>query len=159
MTAWRDIPGFEGYRISDAGTVVRLDGGAVSTSTHKEGYLIVSIGSPRQKMLVHRLVLESFVGPAPEGHLTRHLNGDPSDNHLSNLTWGTQQENMLDSVRHGTRATGSENGNSRLVLDEVEAIRREYATGLVSQRSLAARYDVSQKTIFNIVKEKQWRNS
>ena len=52
--------------------------------------------------LVHRLVLEAFVGPRPEGMVARHLNGDPGDNRLENLAWGTQSENNYDKVRHGT---------------------------------------------------------
>jgi hypothetical protein len=33
----------------------------------------------------------------------RHLNGNPADNRWpENLAWGTQSENNLDRVRHGT---------------------------------------------------------
>jgi len=46
--------------------------------------------------------LETSVGPCPEGHVTRHLNGDPTDNRLENLRWGTRSENQRDSVKHGT---------------------------------------------------------
>lgn len=34
--------------------------------------------------------------------MCRHLNGNPYDNRLENLAWGTPSENMLDKVRHGT---------------------------------------------------------
>lgn len=37
-----------------------------------------------------------------EGGIGRHLNGDPSDNRVDNLTWGTPSENMYDKGRHGT---------------------------------------------------------
>lgn len=45
---------------------------------------------------LHRVILETFVGPAPEGAVTRHLNDVRTDNRLENLAWGTQQENMDD---------------------------------------------------------------
>jgi hypothetical protein len=44
----------------------------------------------------------AFVGPCPAGLEIRHLNGNATDNHLSNLTYGTKSENELDRVRHGT---------------------------------------------------------
>jgi hypothetical protein len=50
---------------------------------------------------VHTLVLEGFVGPRPDRNHARHLNGNPVDNHLANLAWGTVSENMYDKVRHG----------------------------------------------------------
>jgi hypothetical protein len=157
MADWRPVPGHEDYEVSSVGQVRRVDSGRIlKPRVHAEGYHIVALGRGGRDKLVHRLVLSAFVGPAPEGLVARHLNGVPGDNTVSNLTWGTQQQNMQDSVDHGTRACGSDNGNSRLLEEEVEAIRMQYATGLVSQRALAGRYGVSQRTIWNIVNEKQW---
>ena len=50
---------------------------------------------------VHRVVLEAFVGPCPEGHEACHNNGNPSDNRLENLRWDTKSANALDRVRDG----------------------------------------------------------
>lgn len=52
--------------------------------------------------LVHRLVLEAFVGPCPEGMEGCHGDGDPTNNSLGNLRWDTATSNQLDKVRHGT---------------------------------------------------------
>ncbi len=65
---------------------------------------------------VHRLVLETYVGPCPAGMQCRHLNGDHQDNRLVNLKWGTRSENMQDAVRHGTHAglrQGKEHSRSK----------------------------------------------
>jgi hypothetical protein len=51
---------------------------------------------------VHALVLLAHTGPRPEGMVVRHLNGDPADNRLANLAYGTYVENQADAVRHGT---------------------------------------------------------
>src|SRR5690606_11217835 len=51
---------------------------------------------------VHRLVMEAFVGPLPEGMEVRHLDDDPDNNALSNLVYGTRSENLEDRVRLGT---------------------------------------------------------
>jgi hypothetical protein len=49
----------------------------------------------RQRMaLVHRLVLEAFVGPCGSTKIhAAHLNGQRADNRLENLTWATAFEN------------------------------------------------------------------
>ncbi len=157
---WIRIPDHDAYEVSTDGEVRRwLTGQRLRLTVRASGHLKVSLGKETRTKSVHRLVLESFVGPCPEGMECRHLNGDPSDNRLSNLRWGTHRENMLDSVRHGTRATGSRNGNSRLHEDAVREIRSAYATGKITQRALALQHGVSQKTIFNIVKEKQWQST
>jgi hypothetical protein len=53
---------------------------------------------------VHSLVILAFVGPRPDGEQVRHLNGNPADNRLTNLAYGTQSQNQQDSLRHGTHA-------------------------------------------------------
>jgi hypothetical protein len=50
---------------------------------------------------VHRLVLETFVGPCPDGMECCHNNGDPADNRLENLRWDTLSSNAYDRVEHG----------------------------------------------------------
>lgn len=50
----------------------------------------------------HVLVMTEFVGPRPEGMDIRHIDGDPGNNALSNLAYGTHSENMRDKRRHGT---------------------------------------------------------
>ncbi len=70
-------------------------------------YKIVGLRSPdnpgtKKQVYVHQLVLGAFVGPCPIGMECRHLDGNPSNNFLSNLRWGTHLENMEDMRRHGS---------------------------------------------------------
>lgn len=113
---WLPVSGYEGsYEVSDLGRVRSLDritdrgrkwrGRVMSPAPMRSnGYLIVSLwrdGSQRTT-LVHRLVLSAFVGPAPDGAEGLHGDGDPENNKLTNLSWGTHSENEMDKVRHGT---------------------------------------------------------
>lgn len=120
MTQWKAIPGYEGtYEASDDGQIrsierhVRIGRGegylrfypSVIRSLYvdKAGYQRVTLKNQgaRRNHLVHHLALEAFVGPKPAGMECRHLNGNPADNRLENLQWGTSSENSFDVVRHG----------------------------------------------------------
>ena len=47
--------------------------------------------------LVHRLVLETFVGPCPEGMECDHRNHNTADNRIENLAWITHSDNMYNT--------------------------------------------------------------
>lgn len=116
---WRDVVRYENlYRVSDRGKVRSLDrviGGRIPGSTRRwsgrmltpvinaNGYPQVTLCKAGTKLSaqVHVLTLEAFVGPRPSGMETRHLDDDPANGWLENLTWGTQSENTLDRVRNG----------------------------------------------------------
>ena len=106
---WRQIADFEGlYDVSNLGRVrswSRFKKGApLSPVPNRQGYLSVALqhaGQVRYRK-IHQLVLEAFVGPRPDGQVVRHLDGNPANNVLSNLAWGTHSENMADAIRHGT---------------------------------------------------------
>lgn len=109
---WRPIPGFDGrYEVSDQGRVRSLIRGRILSPKPERhsGYMCIELRpQPRlaKTLRVHRLVLEAFVGPRPDGMLARHLNGNPTDNRLANLAWGTPLENAADTTRHGTHNNG-----------------------------------------------------
>lgn len=116
---WRPIPSRPGYDASSLGRIRswwRPGGGLreapvlKSPSLGSRGYLFLSLrtgksgGKPRE---VHTLVAEAFHGPRPSGLDTCHINGNKHDNRAENLRYGTRQENVLDSVAHGTHANAA----------------------------------------------------
>lgn len=119
LERWLPVPGYEGsYEVSDLGRVRGLDreidnghGGArrwsgrvLKPGMDKNGRLGVTfcVQSVKRRRLVHQVVLETFVGPRPDGLHGCHNNGVSSDNRVGNLRWDTPTENMLDKTRHGT---------------------------------------------------------
>lgn len=106
---WRDIPGYEGrYQASDDGQIRSLPrkgagGRILKQSQHPKGHMVVNLNmhNKGRSHWVHRLVLQAFVGLRPPTVLTRHLNGDATDNRLCNLAYGTPEENMADIRTHG----------------------------------------------------------
>lgn len=117
---WLPIVGYEGhYEVSDHGRVRSLTraipGNRPGSVSHRSGqirklkaqkrggHLVVALHSSgrRRDILVHRLVLEAFVGKCPEGLEGLHWDDDPTNNHLTNLRWETRRVNQLDAVRNG----------------------------------------------------------
>ncbi len=103
---------------------------------------------------VHQLVLEAFVGPRKEGMETRHLDGNPVNNRLENLKWGTHTENMADAVRHGTVPRGEAHCKTTLTESQARKILASKETGEV----LAERYGVSGSTVCRIRTGRRWKH-
>lgn len=154
------VPEFEDlYEVSDQGNIRRASTKRVlKPGNHPRGYLsaVLSGRGIRTTVLLHRVVLEAFTGPCPEGLETRHGNGVRTDNRLENLSWGTSADNELDKRRHGTSSQGAGNAMVKLTEEQVQEIRRRYADGGESQRTLAAAYGVAQGTISRLVTGARW---
>ncbi len=126
-----DVPGWPGYAVTEDGHVISFwrrltqargaprsgmrmivgdDGRIMPAFDRKDrhgnptGYrsVCLSRGGKRKNFYVHEIVLSAFVGARPgEKHQALHGNDDRSDNRLSNLRWGTVQENADDRERAG----------------------------------------------------------
>lgn len=151
---WRFIPDFaEGYAISNYGRVIsyrrRMPALMAWNINHLRGYYAsVGLAHPdtrkHSRHRIHALVLEAFVGPRPDGLDIRHLDGDPLNNHLSNLAYGTRTENMQDTLIHGTHNNASKEVCKRghdLSGENVrlDAKGRRFCRSCAAERNLANR--------------------
>jgi hypothetical protein len=112
----------------------------------------------RKLCYVHRLVLETFVGPRPPGMEGCHFpDRDPANNRLNNLRWDTRQANVNDMIAHGTHPRGSSHGRAKLCEEDIAAIRLAHEAG-ETIAGIARRYSVDWGTIDLAVKRKNWRH-
>jgi hypothetical protein len=109
----------------------------------------------RAQRTVHSLVLEAFVGPRPIDAVSRHLDGCPDNNRLTNLEWGTPSENTADMDAHGRMRHGTAHKLARLHEDDIPKIRAAHAGGS-STKIIAREYAVNAETIRKIVNRKSW---
>lgn len=120
---WLPIPGYEGlYEASDHGRVKSVErrvpfvnrwGQEITRRVPERireavvhpngGHLYLTLHNrKRRQYFVHRLVMAAFVGPCPDGMEVCHNDGDPTNNRLENLRYGTSKDNAADQHRHGT---------------------------------------------------------
>lgn len=124
---WKSVPGFEGiYDVSDLGNIRSLDrvnrrGARLRGKdlrlipANDRGYrkVVLYDGPTRKQALVHRLVLEAFVGPCPDGLEACHGDGNTTNNELANLRWDSSSANNFDIVEHGHHVHASKEACKR----------------------------------------------
>lgn len=158
----REIPAYPGYYADTKGNIYSHRSGRekkLSQRIHRNYYHVTVKNKKKSKIAVHRLILETFVGPREESQVCRHLNGDSLDNRIENLKWGTVKENVADSIKHGTAVClrhGEQAIASKLKLEDILKIKWLYKFGY-KQVALSRWFKVSQKHISDIINNKTWK--
>lgn len=163
---WRSIPDWPEYQVSAAGAVRRVgsaNGARVGLilrqlRNKKTGYFSVCLSrhSRQVRIDVHRLVAMTFLGPRPSvRHLVAHNDGSRINNHVGNLRWATQSENLLDCRNHGTALIGSRNPMSRLDDVDVKSIRRMKENG-IPRAVIAEGFGLHKRSVFRILAGDNW---
>ena len=173
---WKDVVGYEGlYEVSNKGQVRSKDrivtsvigvkrfvkSRMMSMMPDNSGHLVVGLNrnNKQQLLLVHRLVLEAFVGPCPPGMEGRHYpKRDPTNNRIDNLSWSTREQNQQDRVKHGTHCRGERCATTHLKERDVREIRSFYSTGKYTLKQLGEKYRLKTGSVHNIVKRKTWKH-
>lgn len=182
---WKDVVGHEGeYQVSDFGRVKSLGvfktirgiwnrhtGKIIKGTIDKKGYVATELSikeKKRKSYFVHRLVLEAFVGFRPEGYECRHLDGNPANNRLENICWGTPQENADDRNKHGSSRVGCERLDSRGIdnpsckmnEEKVRLLRKLWDLGEKSNKylvHLSTFFGLSRSGTRAIVSRRTWK--
>jgi hypothetical protein len=166
---WREVPFDKNYMVSTMGRVKSLPrvvqcGPLTGDGTRaipgkilqpwllSTGYLQVAL-SKSKRYSVHRIVLETFVGPCPPGMEAAHNDGDRANARLDNLRWATKQGNMADKILHGTNNHGEKNNMSKLSSEQVKAIRSDSR----KRREVAKDYGITPEAVSHIVLRKNWK--
>ena len=92
----------------------------------------------------------------PPEIVTRHLCNVPACVNPEHLTFGSHADNMRDMVEAERQAKGTHSGTAKLTEEQVLEIRRRYADGGVTYRSLGRDYGVGFKAISKIVRRERW---
>ncbi len=175
----KPIPNFPDYLISDEGIVFSFSKRAnqdrpkkprkLKSYKQKSGHLRLYLQKEGKayKRYVHRLVLESFIGECPVNQECRHKDGNPSNNKLSNLIWGTKKENFLDRKKHGVLIMGESHPGSKLTEEQVIEIRKLASESNKKIRKIdkggnykeiSKKFNVSPSAIVGIMRGSTWKH-
>lgn len=122
MEEWKDVKGLEGkLQVSSYGRVKRIENGKTKflgnfayKSSYENRYIVVY--SHTHRFLVHRLVATHFIPNPNNLPLVRHLDTDKTNNHVSNLAWGTHSDNMKDMWKDKREREKYDDLRSRILL-------------------------------------------
>jgi len=168
---FRLIPGYPRYAIDEHGTIISVcgrgpgnirswkDSKHLKPATGNYGYYQVRLrhDGHSKTIAVHILVLTAFSGQCPSGMECRHLDGNRTNNHVSNLAWGTRSENSQDKLLHGTDSRGERSGLAKLTTVDVLEIRSRAANG-ERYVDIAKDFLVHASIISLIVRRKRWKH-
>lgn len=174
---WKDIEGYEGlYQVSNLSRIKALAKfvnkgkchrgwgehllryGADACGYHRTN---LSKNGNNRTVKVHRIVAQAFIPNPDNKPQVNHKDGNKQNNHIDNLEWCTQSENLKHAFRIGLKKpmAGENNNGHKLTRDQVEWIRKHYKNRHkeFSTVALGKRFGVHRKTITRIIRGYHWK--
>lgn len=129
----------------------RKRGQKIKTFMSNSGYVMVSLTKHHLKFYIHRLVAHYYIkGKTNEKCQVNHIDGNKTNNSISNLEWVTQSEN----IKHNYTNLGYVSKSCKLTKQDAINIRNIVADGK-TQKSVAKKYNVSEMVISRIINNVQ----
>ena len=169
MENWYDVKGFEGtLQVTKSGKVRTKDrfveyspygkkrkqfckGSVLNQAPDSKGALCVWFTHNKRNMSrrVHRLLALTFL-PNPENKpQVNHKDGNRKNNHIDNLEWATQEENMYHAKINGLT------NQPKINWEVAQEIIRRYDQGGITQKELAEEYGCTPSNISNVVRKRR----
>lgn len=159
---WRPVPGWGGrYEASSLGRIRNSHKIMKPYTEPSSGYqsIVLYSNGVRKTVKVQLVIASAFLGERPQDYHTAHLDGNPSNNVLSNLAYVTQSENHGHMHLHGTAQIGERNGVHKLTEEQARLIiaRGKPGDPVWGPRPLSKRFGVHEATIQDCLKRRSWR--
>lgn len=112
----------------------------------------------RFNIVASRVAWTLSTGSVPKYDICHHCD-TPRCVRPDHLFEGAEQENCDDMVRKGRQARWERGANSKLTVEQVKQIRKEYRKGVpgFSTVALGKKYGIASNNIWQIVKGNAWK--
>ena len=139
---------FNDFKINEDGEFVRLSTGTCFYGYVHNGYIVATLhlgGKNNFKSIrVHRAIAETFLDKPAGSKVVHHKDGNKQNNDLNNLEW-------LSSCKHYKK----HNSNlKRRKLSGCDVLKIKHLGKEESISQIAKTFNVSRKTIYNIIQNK-----
>lgn len=157
---WKVIPEFDKYEASNLGNIRTLKTGKTrKLQKRKDGYLQVGLYVDNKIIFqqVHRLIAFAFIPKT--GEIINHIDGNKSNNIVSNLEWCDYSHNLKHAVKIGTRIKHNleNHPSTNLKNQNVLSMRKDYKNGL-SYKEISKKYNKPYSTVYNIINKYYWKD-
>lgn len=138
------------------GTELRK-GKILSKVTDIRGYhkVVMRIDGKPKKVTVHKLVSLAFIPNEHNKPAINHIDGDKTNNRVSNLEWVTNKENTHHAWDNGLMSNFGVN-HAMSVLSEAQVLEIYNSDGFM--KDIGKKYGVSAQTVSSIKKGKTWNH-
>ncbi len=169
---WTALKGYPYYEVSDLGRIKAIERTEPMTinnclrtrkakilknnTCNKYLSICVYLHKKPKTVLVHRLVLISFIENIENKREVNHINCIKTDNRLLNLEWSTSSENTIHAIKNGliNQKRGQDIVTSKLT--QKEAIDIKYS--VLKNCELVRKYNISPSVVSSIRKNKSWKH-
>lgn len=170
---WKDIRGYEGlYQISNFGRVKSLartiyysDGKSIyyndrilANNVDSNGYLSTKLSKDKKphRFRIHSLVANAFIYNPNNLPVINHLDSNKTNNHVDNLEFCTQKNNIRHAMTSGKfDNSGEKNHSAKLTNQQANEIRVLFFK--FKRKVLAENYGVCRGVIDNIINKKTYK--
>lgn len=178
---WLPIKNYENYyEVSNLGRIRALDiyvrndgnfaGGFIKDrkirdqQTNRYGYKTIKLckHGKCQRYLVHRIVAKAFLPTQNINYQINHIDGDKTNNCVTNLEWVTPAENMKHAWKTGLitneHLVGSSHANSKLTEEKVLEIRKMAESKKYKRQDICDKFNIKLSTYKDIINRRTWKH-
>ena len=130
--------------------------------TDRHGYVRVKITFDGRKdnrlVSIHRLVANAFIPNPDHKPDVNHIDGNKSNNDVSNLEWCTKSENIQHAMRTGLKPPvyGEHHGMSKLTQERAETICKLLESGIYTIKDIMKITGETYDCVVKIIKRNTW---